>query len=344
MSTQIDFAHHTDHVRYAGDDGYWRQVLGVSTLACLALAPWWADRAMLRVLAEGFSYLALASLWNLLGGFAGLVSIGQQVFVGVGGYVLYFAALNTELYPLVGLAFAASASGVLAIPVALLLFRLRGAQFTIGSWVIAEIFLLAFQQVRAVGGGLGITLPATVVRSIAPDRMAREAIIYLTFLALTVATLWLIVLVLRSRHGLALRATRDSMSAAQACGVDVDRTRSIVFVATASATGALGAMVFLQKLSITPFSAFSINEWTMNVIFITVIGGKGRVEGPIVGTLVFFALRQWLSDYGALYFIVLGCAGITVMLTAPQGIWGALASRFGWQLFPMQRQLRPLPP
>jgi branched-chain amino acid transport system permease protein len=93
-------------------------------------------------------------------------------------------------------------------------------------------------------------------------------------------------------------------------------------------------------LRISPDTAFSVNDWTAFVIFITVIGGIGRVEGPIIGTIVFFLLRQTLADLGSLYLLMLGAVAIAVMLFAPKGIWGLLVERFGWQLLPLERRLR----
>ena len=308
-------------------------------LVGLAALPFYGDRQAMRLLTEIYSYIALASLWNLLAGYAGLVSIGQQVFVGVGGYTLYVGALSGGLPPLLCVPLGGLLCGVLAVPIVLLLFRLRGAYFTIGSWVIAELFLQIFQQVREVGGGSGISLPASVVKSIAQSRDSREFLIYWLFLGLLVAVIGLIVVILRTRYGLALTAIRDNEIAAKSNGIDVNRTRLIVFVSAAAATGMAGALIFLQKLSITPFSAFSINDWTMNVIFITVIGGIGRVEGPIVGAIVFFVLREFLADYGSIYLVILGVVAIVVMLRARRGIWGYLADRYGWQLFPLARRL-----
>ena len=79
---------------------------------------------------------------------------------------------------------------------------------------------------------------------------------------------------------------------------------------------------------------FRVNDWTAFVIFITVIGGIGRIEGPIIGTIVFFVLRQTLADLGTLYLLMLGLVAIVVMLKAPKGLWGLVAERFGWQMFP----------
>lgn len=313
-------------------------VWGLLTLFLMA-APLWASRDLLRLLTEIYSYLALASLWNLMAGYAGLVSVGQQAYVGLGGYCLFVCALMVGINPLWGIPLAGVVGAVLSVPIALLLFRLRGAYFTIGSWVVAEAFPYIFSQVAAVGGGSGMSLPARIVKSIVSGRDAREFLIYWLFLALTLVVLGAILILLRTRYGLALTAIRDNEMAAKSSGIDVYRTRLVVFVVAAFGTAMMGAMIFLQKLSITPFAAFSMNNWTVNVIFIVVIGGIGRVEGPIVGTIIFFALRQMLADYGSIYLIIFGVVAIVVMLKSPHGLWGYFAERFGWQLFPLARRL-----
>ena len=150
-----------------------------------------------------------------------------------------------------------------------------------------------------------------------------------------------IVLLLRSRYGLALKAIRDSELAARCNGIDVTRTKLLVYIVTAFGTAMVGALIFLQKLRISPDAAFSVNDWTAFVIFITVIGGIGRIEGPIVGTVVFFALRQTLADLGTLYLMMLGLVAILVMLAAPKGLWGLVAERFGFTVFPLERRVRP---
>lgn len=305
----------------------------------LAAAPWWAGRQELRLLAEVFAYVALASLWNLLAGYAGLVSVGQQAYVGLGAYVFFALTMLLGVHPLLALPAAAVAAAIVAVPVAGLIFRLRGHYFAIGTWVIAEVFRLLASQVSALGGGSGISLPIGVVASIAPTRAMREFLIYWLALALVVAVLAAIVMLLRSRYGLALTAIRDNELAARSNGVDVGRIKLAIYVAAASGTAIVGALVFLQKLRISPETAFSVNDWTAFVIFITVIGGIGRVEGPIVGTIVFFLLRQTLADLGTLYLLMLGAVAIVVMLKAPQGLWGMLADRFGWQLFPLERRV-----
>jgi branched-chain amino acid transport system permease protein len=314
-------------------------VLGAIAFAALAAAPWWGGRADLRLLSEIYTYVALASLWNLLAGYAGLVSVGQQAYVGLGAYTLFALAILFGISPLWAIPLAGLFAAGVSIPVALLVFRLRGHYFAIGTWIVAEVFRLFASQVSALGGGSGTSLPASIVIAIAPTRQLRDFVEYWIALALVVAVLALIILLLRSRYGLALKAIRDSELAARCSGVDVMRTKVLVYIVTACGTAMTGALIFLQKLRISPDAAFSVNDWTAFVIFITVIGGIGRIEGPIIGTVVFFALRQTLADLGTLYLMMLGLVAIVVMLAAPKGIWGLIAARSGFSVFPLERKV-----
>jgi branched-chain amino acid transport system permease protein len=241
--------------------------------------------------------------------------------------------------PLLAIPAAGLMAAALAVPVAGLLFRLRGHYFAIGTWIVAEVFRLLASQVAVLGGGSGLSLPAGIVTSIAATRQAREFLIYWVALALVLVVLSLIVWLLRSRYGLALKAIRDNELAARSNGIDVARIKAVVYIITAFGTAMLGALIFLQKLRISPDAAFSVNDWTAFVIFMTVIGGIGRIEGPIIGAVVFFALRQTLADLGTLYLLLLGAVAIGVMLWAPKGIWGLIVDRFGWQVFPLERRV-----
>jgi len=313
--------------------------LFVGAVIVLAAAPYWGDRQALRLLAEIFAYVALASLWNLLAGYAGLVSVGQQAYVGLGAYLLFALTMLLDIPPLAAIPLAGLIAAIVAVPVAALIFRLRGHYFAIGTWVVAEVFRLLAAQVSVLGGGSGISLPVGIITAIAPTRQWREFIVYWVALALVVMVLLLIVWLLRSRYGLALTAIRDNELAARSNGIDVRRIKLAIYVGVAFGTAMIGALIFLQKIRISPDTAFSVNDWTAFVIFITVIGGIGRVEGPIIGTIVFFLLRQTLADLGSLYLLMLGAVAIVVMLNAPKGIWGLIADRFGWQMFPLERRV-----
>lgn len=308
-------------------------------LIVLGTAPWWAGRADLRFMSEVFLYLGLAYLWNLLAGYAGLVSVGQQAYVGFGGYLLFALAMNTGVTPLALLPIVGIAAVLMAIPVAMLIFRLHGAYFAIGTWVVAEVFRLSAAQISSLGGGSGTSLPVSVVKSISASRSGRESLSYWAALAILVVVISLIFWFLRSRTGLAITAIRDNELASESLGINVWRTKFIVYVLTAGLTAILGALIFLQKLRISPDAAFSVNDWTAFVIFIVVIGGIGTLEGPIIGTILYFLLRETMADLGTTYLIVLGATAITIMLFAPKGIWGYIKDRFGIELFPMTRRV-----
>ncbi|MEO9826033.1 MAG: branched-chain amino acid ABC transporter permease [Paracoccaceae bacterium] len=310
-------------------------VFGALALFLLIAAPWWAGRADMRLMGEIFLYLALASLWNLMAGYAGLVSVGQQAFVGFGGYMLFALTIFGGLHPLVAIAGAGILGAMISVPVAALIFRLRGAYFAIGTWVMAEVFRLSFAQVSALGGGSGSSLPVDIVRSLASSRSGREALAYWMALGAAVSVIAAVYLFLRSRQGLALTAIRDNELAAASLGIDIWRTKFAVYVVTGALTSMIGALIFLQKLRISPDAAFSVNDWTAFVIFIVVIGGIGTIEGPIIGTLIFFALRETLADLGTIYLMVLGAVAIVVMLKAPKGVWGLVREKFDLQLFPL---------
>jgi len=277
----------------------------------------------------------LAQMWNLLAGFAGLVSIGQQAYVGLGAYVLIVLADDLGVDPFLAVPLAGVAAVVFALPTAALVFRFRGGYFAVGTWAVAEVYRLLVANTGALGRGTGRTLKAVFPMA----RETRELVTYFLALAVGVAALAAVYLYLRSRRGVALMAVRDSEPASESLGVDVFGTKLAVYLIAAFGTGMTGALIYLNLLRVSPDAAFSIN-WTAYTIFIVVIGGLGTLEGPIVGTLVFFFLRELLSDYGAWYMIVLGSLAVAAMMRYPQGLWGLVAERWDLAFFPVQRRVR----
>ncbi len=309
-------------------------ILAVLLAAILVAVPWWGDVASERLIGEFMVYLALASLWNLLAGYTGLVSVGQQAYVGFGAYIVFSLAILAGWSPLYTLPVAGLAGAIIAFPVAKLVFRLQGAYFAIGTWVIAEVFRLLAAQLAVLGGGSGISLPAGTMKLISDSRMWREATIYWLALALGLGALFLVYGLLRSRLGLALTAIRDNETASSSLGIRIERVKFLVYVTVAGMTSMVGALIALQKVRISPDAAFSVNDWTAFVIFIVVIGGIGTIEGPIIGTIVYFLLREFLSQLGSIYLLILGALAIIIMLVAPKGIWGFVRDRFQLSLFP----------
>ena len=112
-----------------------------------------------------------------------------------------------------------------------------------------------------------------------------------------------------------------------------------VYVVAAFGAGLAGALYFVGNLRISPDAAFSVN-WSAFAIFMVVIGGIGRIEGPIVGALVFWALNKFFSDYGTWYLLGLGVLAIVTTLYFKQGLWGYAQQRWGWTLLPTSRRLQ----
>ena len=304
-------------------------------IVAAASAPFWASNDQLRLLIEIFLYVALACLWNFLAGYAGLVSVGQQAYVGLGGYALFALAAKAGLAPLYALPLIGAGAAIISVPIAMLLFRLRGAYFAITSWVVAEVFHLTAVLIVPLGGGSGMSLPVQAAKTLGRTPHDRFVAVYIASLAVLGLVLAMIFATLRSRLGLALTAIRDNELAARANGVNVDRTKLLVYVAAACGTAVVGALTFLQRLRISPDSGFSVNDWTAIVIFMVVIGGIGTFEGPILGALIYFGLRETLSQLGPYYLMILGAVAIAIMLFEPRGLWGALKARTGLQFLPL---------
>ena len=309
--------------------------VAVLLVAGLIALPWMRDAGLMRMIVELIALLVLAQMWNLLAGYAGLVSIGQQAYVGLGGYALMMLADDLGVNPFLAVPLAGLVAAAFALPTAALVFRFRGGYFAVGTWAVAEVYRLLIANTSALGRGTGRTLRAVFPLA----RETRELATYALAVTLGVAAIVAVYLYLRSRLGLGLMAVRDSEPASQSLGVDVLRTKLAVYVVAAFGTGTTGALIYLNLLRISPDAAFSIN-WTAYTIFIVVIGGLGTLEGPIVGTVVFFLLRELLADYGSWYMILLGTLAVGVMMRYPQGLWGLVAERWDLRFFPVQRRIR----
>jgi branched-chain amino acid transport system permease protein len=307
----------------------------VAGLGAAVSLPWWGESSGMREVVELSCYLMYAVMWNLLAGYGGMVSIGQQAFFGLGGYALLVMGSFLGINPFVAVPLAALVAGAFAVPLSWLAFRLQGGYFAIGTWVIAEVVRLTVANMSVLGGGSGTSI--TALRGI--DKATRESWTYWIALGCVVVSIGLVYAFLRSKRGLALLAIRDNEVAAESQGIAVRRMKLAVYMVSAAGAGLAGALYFLGNLRISPDAAFSVN-WTAFAIFMVVIGGMGRIEGPIVGALVFWALNKFFSQFGAWYLMGLGGLAIVVTIYFKKGLWGYAQQRWGWVLFPTSRTLR----
>ncbi len=325
-------------------------VVAIFLVIALILAPLVLGRSQLQDMFLILTMLVLAQCWNLLAGYAGLVSVGQQAFVGIGAYAMFAFVILADLGPLPSIMLAGFVALALAVPTAFFVFRLEGAYFAIGTWVVAEVVRLLVAQWKTLGGGTGTSLPRDANKNMIGVEWIGDTFDVKTSHAIDIATYWLalalavtviagVYALLRSKRGLGLAALRDNAVAARSVGVDATRIKTIVYFTVAFITGITGALIYVQTARVSPDAAFSVVDWTAYVIFIVVIGGIGTLEGPIVGVLVFYLLQKLLGDYGTLYLMALGLAAILIMLLAPRGLWGLFSDRTGIQLFPVRRRL-----
>ncbi|MBY3551962.1 branched-chain amino acid ABC transporter permease [Modestobacter lapidis] len=306
----------------------------VAVVAVLVYLPFMSSRGTQIDLVGLFSLVVLGTMWNLLAGYGGMISIGQQAFIGIGGYGLVYLATNLGLDPFLAVPVAAVVCGLVAWPTSYLAFRLTGGYFAIGTWVIAEVVRLLVTQVDAVGAGSGASLTAFS----GLDPVFRIAYVYWMSLTIAVVVVLGVYLLMRSRTGLALTAIRDDPTAAASSGVAVDRAKRLVYVVAAAGCGLAGAMIVANTLRVQPGSIFSV-DYSAMMIFIVVIGGIGTIEGPLVGAIVFYLLQDTLAELGNWYLVVVGVVAVVITLVAPKGLWGLTRGRV--ELFPVGYRVGP---
>jgi branched-chain amino acid transport system permease protein len=308
--------------------------VGVVAVVVLALAPEWGSASTTNSLTRFLTLLCLAQMWNLLAGYAGMVSVGQQLYVGLGAYSLIFFGNNHGVNVFVCVGLAGIAAALIALPVAGAAFRLRGGYFAIGTWVMAEVGRLLVANTTSLGGGTGTSVTAVI----GIDITTRQQVTYWLALAAGAGSVLVVYGLLRSRVGVALMALRDAEPAARALGVNVTAAKLVAYVVSAAGCAVAGALIYLNLLRVQPGAAFSVN-WTAFMIFIVVIGGIGTIEGPILGTILFYTLQQELANSGTVYLIILGVIAVVVTVRLPNGIWGWAADRWGLHLFAVRRRL-----
>jgi len=294
----------------------------------LVSLPFWADEYITTIFIQILLYMSLGHMWNLLAGYTGLVSLGQQMFIGLGGYSL---AVITEVYHLpmlLGIFTGGLVSVLFAWLISHPIFKMRGVYFTIGTWIAAEALAVFFSNWTFVRSGQGFNITISYGLSTGD--------IYFVALAAGAGSMALVFLLLRSRIGLALMAMRDNEHAAEAIGIDLYRTKLMCFLLAAFVTGITGGAFYLSIAYIQPFAAFGI-DWTVAMVFMVIIGGIGTMEGPVIGAAFYVLMKQYLYAYPGISMILLGTTAIGIILLAPKGIMGMVQERYGLDLVSVRR-------
>ncbi len=303
-------------------------LIGVAVLL-LTTVPLTLNNAAVAQLTTLLIFVILAGMWNVLAGYGGMVSVGQQGFIGLGAYGTIFFTQH-GVAPYLAMVLGAVVAGALSLPLSLLVLRLRGGQFAIGTWVVAATLGILISLDQDFGGGTGTSLTGLNVY----DETTRQAYTYWLTLGFAVVVLALSLLLLRSRRGAALQAIRDDEEAAASVGVRTLRLKLLLFVFAAFGCGAAGAMILATTLFVTPSSIFSV-QWTAYMIFMVLVGGLGSFEGPILGALVLWGIQYEFGDRGAWYLIGLGAVAIGFALLLPRGLWSLVEERTRIRLLPV---------
>jgi branched-chain amino acid transport system permease protein len=296
----------------------------------LASVPLVFDPDVVQKLTTLLILVLLAAMWNALAGYGGLVSIGQQAFIGIGAYgTVFFADLGVT--PYLAMLLATGVAGLISVPISLFALRLRAAQFAIGMWVIAEVISILVRLDKNLGAGTGISL--IQLNQYAPN--FRQAYTFWLALAFTIVFMAAVFFLLRSSLGTSLQAIRDDEDAARSLGVHVAARKRLLFVLAGLGCGAAGVLIVANTLFIEPGSVFSV-QWSAYMIFMVLVGGLGTFEGPILGAIILFAILQTtVSQGGPWYLVGLGATAALFALLLPRGLWGTIEARLGLRLLPV---------
>jgi branched-chain amino acid transport system permease protein len=310
--------------------GAWGAVIAIGAFALL---PALLGAGAVDRLTALFIYVIMAAMWNALAGYGGLVSVGQQVFFGLGAY---FTVRLSEagIDPFIAVVIAALLVALVSYPLSLVMLRLKGGEFAIGMWVVSALTHLCVNLDGLIQGETGRSLIALN----AYDAGSRRDIIYWLALSAMAALLIGLFVLLRSKTGAAIQAIRDNEDAADALGVDVMGTKRLLFVLAALGIGAAGALWLASATSFQPKTYFSV-QWTAYMIFMVLVGGIGRFEGAILGAIIFFAIETWFGALGVWYLIGLGLVALLFSLFLPRGLWGEIETRTGISLMPVGYRL-----
>jgi len=290
-------------------------VAAVAAAALLALAaPRLLDRGTLNDVWNVAFAVILASSWNILGGFAGQVSLGYSAFIGIGAYTTVLLAMK-GVNPYLTLPLGALLAALFSVAIGTPTFRLRGPYFTIATIGVGEAVRVFASGVRFTGGSSGVRMPAGAF-----DFDLNFAAMAL----LAVAVVALSALLSRSAFGSALAAIRQDIDAAEALGIDATRFKLAAHAISAALVALAGGLYAINFQYISPGSVFDF-RLSLSIVLMPIVGGVGTVAGPVLGALIFSYLQIKLLSVPSLrdsYLFLYGGVLIVVMLFEPKGLVG----------------------
>ncbi len=301
-------------------------LLVAAAVVVVAVLPAMLDPFYVRVVQLFFFSAALASAWNILGGYSGYWSFGHTVFIGIGAFTAAHFGSHVGTFGsgpvamLLPLLVVALVCGGFAALIAYPILRLRGIYFAIVMLGVSQVVGELVNNVDWFQGGVGLFLASPV-----PAGMPPENFYYYVFALLLGVTLLLSFLVRRARFGYALLAIREDEDSAMMLGVATERYKAMAFVLSAVLVGLLGAVYGYSVGYFTTYTVFRL-DFSLNMIVFCLIGGIGTLFGPIIGTAVMLFLTQvLLSGFLDIHLLITGLLVVAIILLMPGGILGTVA-------------------
>ena len=294
---------------------------GAAVLLVLALLPLVAGANVIDKLTGLFILMLLAAMWGFMAGQAGLVSVGQQAFFGLGGYLaLRLVDGGLSAYP--ALLAGAVGAAVVAWGMSFFLLRLKDGEFAIATWVAAEVIRILVMLDPLVQGETGTSLIA--LNDVEPTlrRNLGYGFALVSLAAMLLAVWWM----MRSPVGTASRALGDDDEAAASLGVRVMSTRRAVYVLAAFGCALAGVAWLASAITFLPRTNFGV-QWSVLMLFMVLVGGLRSLAGPIVGAILLFTLQESLGDFGVWYLACVGALAAIFALFLPQGLVGLWQER-----------------
>lgn len=308
-------------------------------LALLLAAPLFTNDRYLTLLILILYFAYTGQAWNVMMGFAGQLSLGHAIYVGLGAYTTAALYVHFGIAPWLGLPVAIAVAAVCGAIIGFLAFRfgVAGVYFAILTIAFAEFARIGFDHFRWVGGSAGFFLPvANYARMDLWGLRGNPAMFYYVMLALTVAAFVLCHLLLRSRIGYYWQAIREDESAARALGIDTFRYKMIAVVISAAMTSVAGMFFAFFYNNLFPEQVFNIAR-SIELILGPIIGGVGTLFGPLVGAFLLTSLSEGMNgvldwfgfDVPGAKQVFYGICLLVVVVLLPDGIWPWIARRLG---------------
>jgi len=307
-------------------------VLGIVLLALPLVV---RDIYIMQIMITVLFYAFVGSAWNIVGGYAGALSLGHSMFVGMGAYASSILFLQFGVTPWIGMFVGGFVAMALGLAIGYPSLRLRGPYFALGSIAFAAILQLWFLDTDTFLGleiraARGIMLP---VLGNAPFKFqfTEKWVYYYIILGFTCVLVLLVYLMHRSKLGFYLAAIRSNPEAAEAIGINVARMKMIAFAASAF-FAAIGGTFYAQWiLFFNPERLFGA-DLSFELVFIGIVGGRASVLGPVLGALVLVPLGEFTRSYLAggrlvgIHLVLYGLALMLAIVFIPQGLNGLIVS------------------